>query len=313
MSGGAFDTAIEDDGTRLLGPYRRPLQMLAEQVYDNHASIHDDATAQKLGFKGGTIEGPTHFSQIVPLCVAQWGADWLVEGCLSVQYRNACYEGDATRAVLDKPAAGDRVAAIRIERDDGLEVLRGTASIGAGQRTAIDEKLAGLSPPEPRVILRDVSVGMRRPRVTVRMDADTKMGKLYPFSLNDKLSRMTEPSPLYCTNTGPWERPIIPFEMISVLVHHIADGDPWIVRGPRVDLFTDQEIRLVEGPLFVGEAYEVEREVIALSGSRRTESLWIKSSIFAPGSDQCLASMVLNVASLKDSYADYERDLAQLS
>jgi len=47
--------------------------MLSDQSYDDHASIHDDMTAQKLGFKGGTIEGPTHFSQLAPLGEAVFG------------------------------------------------------------------------------------------------------------------------------------------------------------------------------------------------------------------------------------------------
>ena len=64
-----FDTKIEATDTELVGPWRSPRQMLQAQSYDSHASIHDDATAQKLGFQGGTIEGPTHFSQFVPLCV----------------------------------------------------------------------------------------------------------------------------------------------------------------------------------------------------------------------------------------------------
>ena len=38
------------------------------------------------------------------------------------------------------------------------------------------------------------------------------------------------------------------------------------IKGPAVGLFADQEIRLIRGPLFVGEDYETEREVIALSG-----------------------------------------------
>lgn len=313
MATQAFDTTIEDDGTRLIGPYRQPLQMLAEQEYDDHASIHDDVTAQKLGFKGGTIEGPTHFSQIVPLCVAQWGDDWLAEGCISALYRNACYEGDAVRAVLEKPAAGGRIAAIRVEREDGMEVLRGTASLGGDQCTALDEKLESLTPPEPRVILRDVSVGQKRARVAVRMDADSKMGKLYPFTLTDKLKRITEPSPWYASGDNRWGRAIIPFEMVSVLLNHISDNDPWIVHGPVVGLFADQEIRMIKGPLFVGQDYEVEREIVGLSGSRRTESLWVRSSVFLPGDGECLATMLLNLASLKESYAHYERDLAELT
>jgi len=48
-----FDTAIEETSEALVGPWRRPHQMPNTQVYDSHASIHDDATAQKLGFQGG--------------------------------------------------------------------------------------------------------------------------------------------------------------------------------------------------------------------------------------------------------------------
>ncbi len=65
MSPKAFDTAIVDDGTTLAGPWRAPKQMLAAQVYDGHASIHDDAVAQKMGFKAATIEGPTASPRII--------------------------------------------------------------------------------------------------------------------------------------------------------------------------------------------------------------------------------------------------------
>src|SRR5262252_5775233 len=124
-----FDTTIEDKDQTLIGPWRMPRQMLAQQQYDSHVSIHDDAMAQKLGFKGGTIEGPTHFSQFAPLCVAAWGDRWLAEGCLSAHYRNACYEGDKVRAFLAKPGSATQ-SEIWMLREDGTEVLRGTASVG---------------------------------------------------------------------------------------------------------------------------------------------------------------------------------------
>ena len=74
MTAQAFDTEITETEGALIGPWRQPQPDAAAQVYDAHASIHDDATAQKLGFKGGTIEGPTHFSQFAPLCVRVCGA-----------------------------------------------------------------------------------------------------------------------------------------------------------------------------------------------------------------------------------------------
>ena len=83
----AFETIITETPDFLVGPWRQPHQMLNAQVYDSHASIHDDATAQKLGFQGGTIEGPTHFSQLAPLCASAWGQFWFEAGCISAHYR----------------------------------------------------------------------------------------------------------------------------------------------------------------------------------------------------------------------------------
>jgi hypothetical protein len=311
-----FDTPIQDSGEELIGPLRAPRQMLAAQQYDNHTSIHDDATAQKLGFKGGTIEGPTHFSQFAPLCVALWGPRWLAEGCVSAHYRNPCFEGEKVRAYLTKPAGESTSAAIRMLREDGVEVLSGTASIGADNPpTALELRIAELAPPQTLVILRDVRIGMRTKRLTVRMNAGQHMGELYPFSLADKLKVITENSPWYSSEgaqSSPWGRAIIPFEMVSVLLGHARDADPLPVHGPVVGLFADQEIRMVRGPLFVGESYEIDREVVALSGSRRTESMWVRTRVFRPGEDEVLAAMLLNAAYLKDSYANYAAELAAL-
>jgi len=309
-----FTTPLDDNGDTLVGPLRSPRQLLARQEYDAHASIHDDATAQKLGFKGGTIEGPTHFSQFAPLCVAAWGTRWLEQGCLSAHYRNPCFEGERVRAYLAKTVAGATHSTIWMQREDGTEILRGTASIGPEHAvTALDQRLTQLRPPEQRVILKDVTVGMRSARVPVRMDAHQHMGALYPFSLADKLQVITESSAWYTAtgaNGSPWGRAIIPFEMISVLLNHASSSVQFPLRGPVVGLFADQEIRLLRGPLFVGEAYELEREVVALSGSRRTESMWVRTSVYRPGSQEVVATMLLNSAYLKDSYANYASEAA---
>jgi len=316
-----FETTIEEmtaaSGEHALaGPWRQPRQMLAAQSYDSHASIHDDATARKLGFKGGTIEGPTHFSQFVPLCVSAWGTRWLEQGCLSAHYRSVCYDGDKVRAFLEKPRNGATHASIWMQREDGTEVLRGTASVGADNpASALEHRLTELKPLDRPVILRDVKAGMRGKRIAVCMGMDQDMGALYPFSLAAKLEVITEPSAWYAADgaaTSPWKRPIIPVEMISVLCGYARDPQPFPVRGPVVGLFADQEIRLHDGPLFVGEPYELDREVVFLSGSRRTESMWVRTRVYRPGSDDILATMLLNSASMKDSYANYAAEELEL-
>ena len=298
-----FDTPTQREGDTLTGPWRMPRQMLMSQAYDGHASIHDDSTAQGLGFKGGTIEGPTHFSQFDPLCHAIWGGEWFAHGCISAHYRSPVFEGEEVRASLERQS--ETRAAITMAKRDGTEVLKGTVSIGPDHPpSALDERMAGLAPLEQPVLMSEAAVGAKTGRIPVRMDLGQHMGDLYPFSLADKLERMTEPSELY--------RQIIPFEMVSVLVNSIAREQPFPVRGPSVGLFADQEIRMLRGPLKVGEPYEVEREIVALSGSRKTESMWVLSRVFVTGDNSPVATMLLNTATLKASYAQYEADRSAL-
>ncbi|MBR0718640.1 hypothetical protein [Bradyrhizobium liaoningense] len=308
----AFDTEITEMAEALVGPWRQPRQMLQAQTYDAHASIHDDATAQKLGFKGGTIEGPTHFSQFAPLGARLWGQAWFESGCLSAHYRAVCYEGEEVQAIVSKPASGARQCAIQMVKRDGTEVLRGTASVGEPSApTALEARLGELKPLADPVILRDVKLGQTSKRQTVRMAFDQNMGDLYPFSLRQKLAVITENSPYYAGADNPWSRAIIPMEMLSVLFQYRSKDDPLPTKGPAVGLFADQEIRLVKGPLFVDQEYEVEREVVALSGSRRTESAWAKTRVFDKA-NTLVATMLLNMATMKDSYAPYQDEYRQL-
>jgi hypothetical protein len=308
-----FDTAIAEQDGVLSGPLRAPKQMLAEQEYDGHTSIHDNATAQKLGFKAATIEGPTHFSQFAPLGFALWGNRWLEQGCISAHYHSPVYEGEEVRAFLRRPPAGAALAEIWMLRANGDEILRGSASIGPDfPASALDERLSTLPPLADPVILADVKVGMRSARTPVRMDLEQNMGALYPFSLAQKLKRITEPSPLYTGRDNSWGRPIVPVEMISVLMQYSARDDGFKTRGPAVGLFADQEIRLLRGPVLVGETYDIDREVVALTGSRRTESMWVRSTLYARGTEQRIAAMLLNLATMKETYAPYAAEHAAL-
>ena len=212
MTAAAFTTEILERDNLLVGPWRSPKQMLHAQVYDSHASIHDDATAQKLGFQGGTIEGPTHFSQFAPLCERIWGQAWFETGCLSAHYRNPVFEGEEVQAHIEKPPAGATVCAIGMTKRDGTEILRGTASVGGdGTETALHRRLGELKPLTDPVILQELKLGMKTARQTVKMDIDQNMGDLYPFSLREKLKVITEPSPYLFgkrQSLGPSHHPV---------------------------------------------------------------------------------------------------------
>lgn len=308
----AFDTP-----TYIRGPLRTPRQMLAEQEYGGHLSIHDDSTAEKMGFQaGGPIEGPTHFSQFVPLLHDLWGQEWFETGCLSAHYRNMVVEGEQVRALVEQPANGKTQVRIRAEKEDGTEVLIGTASIrGDIESSELATRMSRLRPPGPLVVLRDLEVGMKGKGLEeVRMDFDQNMGKLYPFSLNQKLDRITEPSPWYTADEGassPWGRAIIPLEMVSVLGGYSNRQAGFPTRGPALGLFAGQQIRMISGPLFVGQDYLLEREIVALSESRRTESNWVRTTFRDAESKEPRAEMILNNATLKHSFEGYEKERAE--
>ena len=300
----------------LCGPLRRPRQMLAEQVYDSHKSIHDDATAAGLGLRAGPIEGPTHFSQFDPLLHHLFGPAWFESGCISAHYQNMVVEGEEVRAFVQLPVTGARFTRIWAEERDSKPVLTGTASVGAGaadDASEIRQRLVKLRPPGQLVINRDLRVGQQGAGnlEKVRMGFTQHMGPHYPFSLADKLKVITEPCPWYTPEggaTSPWGRAIIPIEMISVLLGSTMDQAGFRGRGPAVGLFAAQEIRLIRGPLFVDQPYELEREIVALSESARTESVWVRTRVFDGESRALVAEMILNSATLKASYANYDSE-----
>ena len=146
------------------------------------------------------------------------------------------------------------------------------------------------------------------------MDFDQYMGALYPFSLNDKLAVITEMHPYYTLEgaaDSPWGKPVIPMEMISVLSNY-QNQSGFKSRGPAVGMFAGLEIRLINGPVFVNHPYKIEREIVALSESRRTESNWVRSSIYDAESGDLACEVILNSATLKASYEKYEEDAKAL-
>lgn len=304
MSAGAFATEIT-----LTGPPRSPAQMLADQEYDGHASVHDEAEAARLGLAGAPIEGPTHFSQFDPLAVAVWGPAWFEHGCISSHFRTMVVEGEEVVASLTTTPDGP--ARIEAHKADGTPVLTGTASVGPDHPPSeLEGRLAALGDPGELFVVDRLQVGMRiDDGVEVVMDHAGGNGSSYPFSLAEKLERITEPHPWYTAEGGassPWGRAVVPMEMISVLAHKAGGG--WPVRTPSMGLFLDLEVRLLDGPVFVGQRYSVSREVVGLGASRRTESYWTRTTLTDVGSGRPAAEVLLHSGVFKESYPGYPQD-----
>lgn len=292
------------------GPLRKPAQMLQDQSYDGHKSIHDDDQAEKLGIRAGPIEGPTHFSQFSPYLVDLFGKEWFEHGCFSTHFLNMVVEGEAVKVFVEPKS--DTYAYCRAEKEDGTPVLEASATLGPDHGTTLlRERMAKLRPAGDLVILQDMTVGLTAgAEEIVRMDPDQHMGNLYPFSLNQKLEKITEPMDWYAdASASPWGKAIVPTEMVSVLGNYTGGMVKWPIKKPSIGLFADLEIMMVDGPLLVGETYKLKREVVALSQSRRVENYWVETSFYDKAGETLKAKMLLNHAIMKASYPDYPKEL----
>jgi hypothetical protein len=292
----------------LTGPWRAPAQMLADQEVDGHASVHDSETAALVGLAAAPIEGPTHFSQFDPLGYLAWGPAWFERACISSHFQAMVFEGEQVQAslTLDGPVGG-RVEA---RKADGTAVLKGTASVGPDHpETELEARRAAQGDAGELFVVDQLKVGMRGRDEVVAIDFGTGNGALYPFSLGGKLIHITEPHPWYTPEGGPsspWGRPIVPIEMISVMTNR--SGDQWPVRSPSLGLFLDLEIRLINGPVLVGQDYALDREIVGLSQSRRTESYWTRTTLSDIDSGRPVASVLLHSGVFKESYPGYPKE-----
>lgn len=284
------------------GPWRSPAQMLAAQEVAGHASVHDEAQAQSLGLSGAPIEGPTHFSQFDPLGVARWGERWFTHGAISAHFRTMVVQGEEVEAtaVIGSPA----YATISARKRDDTPVLEGAIWVGepAG-RSPVLARFDGRTVPQKLDILDRLEPGASSEEGVTSVDFETANGPGYPFSLAEKLERITEPHPWYTVSgaaASPWGRPILPMEMISVLSAKAPTS--WPVRQPSLGLFLDLEIALLNGPLFVGQEYAVHRTLLGLGESRKTESMWTETLLTDTATGLPAARVVLHSGVFKASY-----------
>ena len=160
MTSGSF-AAVEQDGV-LVGPIRRPVNFSRGAV----GSIHDDKTAQTLGFRGGTVAGNIHFEQFPPLLLARFGEGWRRQGGLSLYFLNATTDGEPVQAFVgaaEEIAPGVRRAAAWMETPEGVRVNEGTAWAGGDDPgSALRQRVAQQRPASDLRILKASKLGDRK-------------------------------------------------------------------------------------------------------------------------------------------------------
>lgn len=288
---------VRSDGV-LRGPVRAPVNRAMRRTDDNPAraragSIHDDAVAQKLGFRGGTIAGSIHMDQFPPVLLEAFGTAWFETGSLSLAFKNATISGDEVVAVAGVPdGTTDVQVPVRMERPDGTLVAEGTASVGTPDEPAhLHDIDLRSTPPQELRILRGVTAGDRLPGHDATPDPRALQGRIDAGAL-------TEPLPWY-TGESPWGGSIAnPSTVVQLLRNRSGDFGRNIASA--VGLFGAIEIRYHRGPVRFGTHYRVEGEVVAVGSSPKTEYVWYDTRAFEDA-DSPVASMRMQLRWMKAS------------
>ena len=125
-------------------------------------SIHNDAVAQKIGMRGGTVAGTIHLDLFAPLIQKTFGKTWFETGTISMYYTYATLNKEEVKAVVAEPVGGtdDVLLEARVEMADGTVSERGTLSIGNPDAKPYLQTIEFKnSPPEDLRILSNIKVG----------------------------------------------------------------------------------------------------------------------------------------------------------
>ncbi len=279
---------IEQDGV-LIGPWRHPRNTSANE----RGSIHDDATAKPLGFRGGTIAGSIHMEQFPPLMLRAFGQRWFETGSLSTYFRNATIDSEPVRGFVRTPAVGAADAQVDVWMEDGhgVQVLEGTALVGApAEPSRLRTKIA-----EPRTqgelrMLSHLQAGATAGPVPTRLERNVAAARQRV---------VTEPLPWY-EDASPWGGPIANPGLVVHTMRPI-EGALRLIRGKAVGLFGAIEVRYINGPMFVDRHYEVTGTILAVGDTPKSEYVWYESVMREPGGGRDVASMIMMLRLMKAS------------
>ena len=279
----------------LAGPVRTPRNLAAGIA----GSIHDDATATALGFRGGTVAGSIHMDQFPPLALRAFGSGWFEDGSLSLYFRHATTDGEPVRAFIERPPRQrDVQTRAWATTSDDVVVAEGTAGRGNPAETSAlrSRDMRPVDPAQLRILAsfkRSAVLG----EVTLRPDGERQRRRIAQHGMTEPLDWYTGPS--------PWGGPIAaPSAVVDLLYARLLE-DAKASMGEHVGLFGAIEIRFRSGPVLLDRRYRVTGEVVAVSQTPKTEAMWFDSRAY-DGSGELVADMRMMLRQLKQSSPLYQ-------
>jgi hypothetical protein len=291
---------IEERGGLYVGQWRRPAN---PHLYAK-GSIHENASAQRLGFRGGLVAGSIHSELFPPLLLKAFGQRWFERGNLSLYFLEPTLDREEVRAIVSVPPAGVSDVQVQVwaERPNGNRICEGTAAAGEPREpSALLARDLSRFPPGELRILADASVGDEFPTVEVRVSQE---------EMDRRLELTTDPLPWY-RGPSPWGGAVATTaNLVSAMMQPC---DAYLLghkKTQAVGLFGAIELRNVNGPVLMGEPYRAAGHLIGLGQSAKTEYLWFEAYM----DDQAgrrTAEMRMMLRFMKASSPAYEQGQAE--
>jgi len=267
----------------LAGPVRRPVNFSK----DAQGSIHDDGTAQALGFRGGTVAANIHFEQFPPLVLERFGEAWWRTGGLSLHFMNATTDGEPVQAFAGPVEGGEpaRVAAW-METPEGVRVCEGNGWVGGDDpKSTLKQRLAQSRPATDLRLLKRSRVGDTVTDVPSRLDGATALRRL---------EGITEPLELYRARK-------VAAPAVAIDALRAVEGPLFKSEGEFVGMFGAIELQFLDGPIYLDRDYLANGEVVGLSESPKTEVAWYESVLRDAESGRPVARLLMMSRLLKAS------------
>ncbi len=296
MSEESAVTLTELDSGALATPFREVANPDAKL---GAGSSHDDATAQRLGFRGGTVAGSHHMNLIAPVAFQAFGRSWFEHGNASLYFRNATIDRETVQTSIAKPTkAQNEQVDVWLKTPDERLVAQGTLAVGTPDvPSAVGRIPITELDPAGRRILADIEVGELIPPTPMRIPRGEH---------ETRLELAAEVMP-WNRETSPWGKAVlIPSAVVGLLYQPCVRS----ARGkakPCTGIFGAIEIRNVNGPALVDTDYTVHGRVIAMGLSPKTELFWYETYA-DDASGQRVVEMRMLIRMLKASSDLWESD-----
>ncbi|MDH5738134.1 MAG: hypothetical protein OEZ23_07465 [Gammaproteobacteria bacterium] len=210
-------------------------------------------------------------NQFPPVLIQAFGVRWFENGNLSLDFRNATVDSENVQVSVEVDEKDSSSARVWMERDDGMLVCKGTASLSDHSQSELRNRDLRPCDPSALSILNRLEVGMILSDKTVHLSTDRQYQRFDAGLISD---------PLDFYRTGSHWGGIIacPSTLVEYMWGVPMEGTRNKL-GSAVGLFGAIEIGQVNGPVLMNKDYHLKSHVVSLGQSPKTEYFWFDSSL----------------------------------